>query len=198
MQGWKLAFSLSAALIGLTALQLLVWGGDEPGIRVVVRSTARTSVVLFGLAFAASSLHVLSRGAATRWILANRRYLGVSYAASHALHALALLALARASTEFASSVDTLTLVGGGLAYAFTFAMAVTSNDASVAALGRRRWRLLHLVGGWYIWIIFAQSYLPRAAESAGYLPAAVIVLSIPAARGTVWMRSRRARLATTD
>lgn len=188
MQGWKLTFSLSAALIGLTVLQLLVWGGDEPGIRVVVRSTARTSLVLFGLAFAASSLHVLSRGAATRWILANRRYLGVSYAASHALHALALLALARASAEFASSVDTLTLVGGGLAYAFTFAMAVTSNDASVAALGRRRWRLLHLVGGWYIWIIFAQSYLPRALQDPAYGPGAALVLAVAGLRLAVRLR----------
>ncbi len=192
MKGWNLTILISLGLLGLTAAQIAVWGTDEEGIRVVVRSTARSSVVLFALAFSASALRSLLHTDTTAWILANRRYLGVSYAASHVLHAAALVALFDASDEFAGSLDLVTLLGGGLAYVFTLAMAATSSDRAVRALGRTSWRRLHLIGGWYIWIIFAQSYLPRAAMDVAYLPAGLIVLAVPVLRITARAR-RRAR-----
>jgi len=182
MKGWRLTTAASCALGALFALQLVFWGADEEGIRVVVRASARTSIVLFSLAFGASSAWAFWRNGATKWLLANRRYVGVSYAVSHAFHALALVALYQASAEFRADLNIVTLGGGGLAYAFTLAMALTSTDAAVAALGRRRWHLLHTVGGWYIWVIFAQSYLPRAIEMPSYLPAGALVLAVAAAR----------------
>ena len=191
-RGWRVTGAISLALAALTALQLAVWGADEEGIRVVVRSTARTSIVLFGLAFTASAARTFWQGPVTKWLLSNRRYVGVSYAVSHALHLLALVALAGASAEFADSVDTFTLVGGGLAYVFTFAMAATSTDAAVRAMGRTSWSRLHLVGGWYVWIVFAQSYLPRAAMDPAYLVWGVAVMAIPVLRFSARTR-RRAR-----
>ncbi len=190
MKGWRITILVSLGLVALAAFQLGVWGTGEEGIRVLVRSTARCSVVLFALAFSASALRSFWRGPTTKWLLANRRYLGVSYAASHALHAAALVALFGASTEFAESLGAVTLVGGGIAYVFTFAMAATSSDAAVRALGTTNWRRLHLVGGWYIWIIFAQSYLPRAAMDPAYLPAGMIVLAVPALRTAAHLRQR--------
>ncbi len=191
MGGWKLTIAISLGLIALTALQLALFGTGEEGIRVVVRSSARSSLLLFGLAFAASSLRSLWRSPASAFLLSQRRYVGVSYASSHALHAAALVALYTVSEPFASGLDAITLVGGGLAYLFTAAMAATSTDAAVAALGRRRWRLLHLVGGWYVWLIFAQSYLPRVAAELAYLPAGLVVLAVPALRIARHLRARR-------
>ncbi len=182
MKGPRVAVVTSLALAALAGLQLAVWGAGEEGIRVLVRSSARSSVLLFALAFTASSLRTFWQNGATKWLLANRRYLGISYAVSHAIHLLALVALYDASSEFATALSPITVVGGGIAYAFTAAMALTSSDAAVAALGRRRWSLLHTVGGWYIWIIFAQSYLPRAFLYPAYLPAALVVLAVPALR----------------
>jgi DMSO/TMAO reductase YedYZ heme-binding membrane subunit len=182
LRGWTLTLAVSAALVALAALQLAWFGPGEEGIRVIVRSSARSSIALFALAFTASSLRSLWRAPATAWLLANRRYVGVSYAVSHAIHLLALVALYPVSERFASDLAAATLVGGGIAYAFTFAMAATSSDAAVRALGRRRWRLLHRIGGWYIWIIFAQSYLPRAFMDAAYAPVALLVLAVPALR----------------
>jgi sulfoxide reductase heme-binding subunit YedZ len=190
MKGWTLTIAISGALLVLFGLQFAIYGTGEEGIRVVVRATARTSVLLFAMAFAASSLRVFWPGVATRWLLQNRRYIGVSYAVSHVIHAFALAALYSASESFRSDLNAVTLVGGGLAYVFTLAMAFTSSDAAVAALGLPRWRLLHTVGGWYIWVIFAQSYLPRAAQMPEYIPAAVLVIAVAAAR--LASRSRRA------
>ena len=48
-----------------------------------------------------------------------------------------------------------TIVLAGTAYLFLAAMTATSFDRTAAWLGARKWRLLHLVGGWYIWISFA-------------------------------------------
>ena len=189
MQGWKLSVFISIGLLALTTLQLGIWGNGEDGVRVVVRSSARSSVLLFALAFSASALRSLWHGNLSKWLLANRRYVGVSYAVSHALHAAALAALYGESREFAESLNAVTLVGGGLAYVFTFAMAITSSDAAVRTLGRRGWRGLHLVGSWYIWIIFAQSYLPRAVMEPAYLPAGLLVLAVPVLRFAA--RSRR-------
>jgi len=195
MPAWKLVCIITLALVALFAGQLGVWGAGEEGLRVVIRSTARTSILLFAAAFTASSLVAVTRSAWAKSLLRNRRALGVGYAISHAIHAAALGMLYGESTEFVESLDAVTIGGGGLAYVFTAAMALTSNDGAVAALGRRRWRLLHLVGGWYIWIIFAQSYLPRAVADPTYVPAAAIVLAVPVLRTLAWQRRRAPRAA---
>ena len=92
--GWRLF-----ALLSLTLLALSVWiagmrGFEVDGVRMVIRFTARTSLVLFCLAFSAAALARLWSNAWTRWLRRNRRYLGVSFAASHAIHAVAILAFA--------------------------------------------------------------------------------------------------------
>ncbi len=61
-------------------------GFEVDGVRMVIRFTARTSLVLFCLAFSAAALARLWPNASTRWLRRNRRYLGVSFAASHAIH----------------------------------------------------------------------------------------------------------------
>jgi hypothetical protein len=140
---------------------------------MVVRTTARTSVLLFGVAFAASSLRLLWPNEATRWLLANRRYVGVSFATSHATHLLALLALADWSfATFVAMSDWTGLVLGGLGYLVIAAMTATSFDRTAAWLGPRRWQRLHTAGGWYLWFIFFASFAPRVGASLSYaLPA---------------------------
>ncbi len=152
--GWPIVGWSALAIAGMTAAILALAGPGEEGIRMVVRATARTSVVLFGLAFAASSLRRVWPSALTRWLLANRRYLGVSFATSHAAHLLALFALADWSlATFAAKGDWAGLVLGGLGYLFVAAMAATSFDRTAAWLGPRRWQRLHTIGGWYLWFI---------------------------------------------
>ena len=68
----------------------------EPGdaqLRAVIRATAFTSAVVFLLAFTASALHRRRPGRASRWLLANRRYLGLAVAASHFWHLVAIVTL---------------------------------------------------------------------------------------------------------
>ena len=106
--GWRLF-----ALLSLTLLALSIWIAgmrefEVDGVRMVIRFTARTSLVLFCLAFSAAALARLWPNAWTRWLRRNRRYLGVSFAASHAIHAVAIAA----RVLFRSTGNTLVDVAG--------------------------------------------------------------------------------------
>jgi DMSO/TMAO reductase YedYZ heme-binding membrane subunit len=134
-------------------------------IRVVIRVTAFTSVVPFLLAFTASALARLRPSPGTRWLVANRRYLGLSFAVSHLAHGAAIVALTRQSPSFGASISTTTLAGGGLGYLFILLMALTSNDASQRLLGRA-WTALHSAGIYFLWFIFLFTYMGPARVSA--------------------------------
>ena len=170
LDGPRLVRWASAALVLMVAAIALVTGADEAGVRAIVRATARTSTALFLLAFTASALHRLWAGPATRWLLRNRRYLGLSFAVSHALHLLAILVVAwRWPHPFLEQTARPgPLAGGGLGYLFLAAMAATSTDGAVARLGARRWRLLHTTGGYVLWIVFAVTYAGRLREDPRY------------------------------
>lgn len=177
-EGWRIT-GMAALAVGAMALAiLLIAGYDERGLHLVIRSTAQTSFVLFLSAFAATALVKLWPSRFSKWLRRNRRYVGVSFAASHTLHALAIIALA-SLTGGASLRETSAgeLAGGGMAYAFILAMAATSSDKAVSRMGPRRWGLLHTVGMYYIWMIFMFSYGGRAVVSIYYLPFALLLLA---------------------
>jgi hypothetical protein len=165
-----------AALTLICVVLLAVHGAGEDGLRVVVRATARTSVVLFAAAFAASGLRRLWRAPATAWLVRRRRQVGLAFAYSHALHLAAILGLVATVPAFGPSVSWVTIAGGGSGYLLIAAMAATSSDAALKRLGTRRWRALHLTGLWVVFGIFAQSYLPRALANPYYVPAAALLV----------------------
>ena len=185
MSGPRLVGLASAVILSFCLALLAVEGIGEDGFRAVIRLTARTSLVLFLLAFSASAAFRARRGPATRWLLANRRYVGVSFAASHAIHLAAIVTLLRVAPDF--QINSATLIAGGLAYVFLAAMTATSFDRSAAWLGARRWRLLHKTGMYYCWFIFFISYAPRALmESPWYAPLVLVLLSALVLRWAAW------------
>src|SRR5688500_17365831 len=108
-----------AALIASAeaALSLATTDAAEPGLRALIRITAKTSLVWFVLAFAASALVTLRPWPASKWLLRNRRYLGLGFAVSHAVHLAAILGLgALAGARFWSSLGPVGLIGGGIGY----------------------------------------------------------------------------------
>jgi hypothetical protein len=183
--GWPIVGWAAAIVLALCAAALAIAGGGEAGWRAVIRLSAKTSLLLFTAAFVASSARVLWRTELTRWLLANRRYVGVSFAASHAIHLAAIVTLLRVAPDF--QINSATLIAGGLAYVFLAAMTATSFDRSAAWLGARRWRLLHKTGMYYCWFIFFISYAPRALmESPWYAPLVLVLLSALLLRWAAW------------
>lgn len=179
------AGALAAAGVGLALGE-----NDLERWRLAARYTARLAFLLFVPVFVASAWHRLAPSALSRLVLARRRALGLAFATAHTVHLAALSAVIRATGE---PPELATIVGGGGAYVATFALAATSNDAAVRALGRR-WRTLHKVGVHWIWFIFAFSYFGRVSRGelfyAPLLALAVGALGLRLAAG--WSR-RRAR-----
>ncbi len=183
MNGWPIVAWSTLAVTAIVAAILALVGTDEPGLRMAIRATARTSVVFFTLAFAASSLRRRWPNAVTAWLLRNRRQLGVSFASSHAIHLLAILALCGWTwSGLVERTPTVTLVGGGIAYVFIALMTATSFDATAAWLGPRRWRRLHTVGAYYNWAIFALNFFVLAFMSPVYWPFAALLAGAMAVR----------------
>jgi methionine sulfoxide reductase heme-binding subunit len=150
---------LAGLVAGLAAVAAaFVMGGSNADIALhAARWTARAALPLFLIAFLASSLLRLWPGEATKMLVRRRRQWGLGFALAHGIH---LVALGINVLVFGPSRAPETLVGGGLAYALIFLMALTSNDWSVKKLGKG-WKRLHLFGIYYIWLIFTISYASR-------------------------------------
>ena len=176
MNGWPIVGWATLVVGAIVATILTVVGADEAGLRMGIRATARTSVVLFSLAFAASALRRRWPMPATTWLLRNRRQIGVSFAVSHGIHLLLIVALAGFTwAGFLANTPMITLIFGGIAYVFIALMTLTSFDASAAWVGPRRWKALHTIGAYFVWFIFAQNFFRMAFLSPFYWPYAAML-----------------------
>jgi methionine sulfoxide reductase heme-binding subunit len=182
LRGWPLV-GVMALLVIAGSLVLGLSAEPVDAVRRVIRFTARTSITLFLLAFTASALYRFWPSAWTRWQRQNRRYLGVSFAASHFVHLLAILQLGRlAPAQLAAEANAITWIFGGLAYVFIAAMTLTSFDRTAQMIGPRAWAILHTTGSYYVWLIFANSYIARAVQMPAYIPIAALVVAALALR----------------
>ncbi len=192
LRGWRLVVLFTLALLAASAVAFLASGGGTEGLRAVIRLTARASLVLFLLSFTASSLARLAPSPATRWLIANRRPLGLSFAASHAIHLAAIIALVRADPALFWQLSTMgSVISGSTTYAVIGVMAATSSDAALRWLGPAVWRHIHLWGAWYVWLSFVFTNGKRVPMSLWYLVPVALLLAAVAARLAARLRSRR-------
>jgi methionine sulfoxide reductase heme-binding subunit len=193
-EGWSIVGAVTVALILVVTMEAMVASAPVEGVRGIIRATARSSFALFALAFTASAACYFWPNAWTRWQLRNRRYLGVSFAVSHLVHLLAIFALGQlAPAELAAEANAVTWIFGGLAYVFIGLMTATSFDSTARLIGPRAWSLLHTIGSYYIWLIFANSYLARATMIPAYIPVAALVVFILGLRITARISKARVR-----
>lgn len=190
---WQLTLPLCAAVAlvaGLLVSVTLAGAADAlEGWQLAARFTARLAFLVFLPVYIASAWHRLAPGAASRWLMRNRRSLGLAFATAHTVHLVALTVFNRMAGQVP---DPSALVVGGGAYVMLLAMALTSNDAAVRRLGPRRWKRLHAVGIHWLWFVFAFSYAGRVAEGQlRFLPLLALALFALALRLTA--RFRRGR-----
>lgn len=196
-RGWAITGWNAVALVAMSALVLAAAGTGEDGVRMLIRATARSSALLFLIAFLARPARQLWRTNATAFAIKNRRYFGVSMAVSHLIHGIAIVWLLSVFPS-AYQVNATTLVGGGLGFVFIAAMAATSSDAAFKALGRARWQLLHRTGVWYLWFVFAFTFVPDAQYGwdATHTLAVAAFAAAPLVRAAAYAKTRRRAQAT--
>jgi DMSO/TMAO reductase YedYZ heme-binding membrane subunit len=155
---WILYSSAIASLLILTAYTLIApWEKPIDALYFHTRYTARASFILFLLPFIARPLAQLINIPATRWLVRNRRTLGLTFAICMAGHFVPTMILL-ATEEESSDIVTLTL--GPIVYIATALMALTSFEKYKRKTGRH-WRLLHSTGNYLILslMVFSYAYL---------------------------------------
>lgn len=192
-RGGPIFFVIIATAIAITAMIALAVTPDHvAGVRLIIRVTARTSLPLFLAAFSASALAREWPTDTTRWLLANRRWLGLSFAWSHLVHLLAIFTLVRSDNAlFWTLTNPVSITGGSIAYLFIAAMAATSFNAAVRALGPQRWALLHRTGLWMIWLVFLISNAKRIPGSGWYAVPCLLIIAAVALRVKVSRKVNR-------
>ena len=190
---WRLFAVLTSTLIALSVWIAAMRGFELDGVRMVIRFTARTSLLLFSLAFSAAALARIWPNAWTRWQARNRRHLGVTFAASHAIHAIAIACFAAMSPlAFMQATSVASFIFGGIGYAFIMAMTATSFDRAADMIGPRAWRMLHLLGGYYLWFQFLVAFGKRIPDMPLYALFLVPLLAVMALRLIAMAGPRRA------
>ncbi|MFN4354710.1 hypothetical protein [Parvibaculum sp.] len=190
---WLFPATLAGAAF-IAGLSFGIWGMGSDGLQHFTRYTARFAFLIFIVAFSAGALAQLFPSDGTRWLRRNRRYIGLSFALAHFIH---LGALTGFFVSIGEVPDVVTITGGGMAYVFVSLMAITSNDWSVRTLGPAAWRRLHLIGSYYIWLIFMNSYIGRIAREAPPEPRIIFIATAAlgfAALGlriAAWAKRRR-------
>jgi DMSO/TMAO reductase YedYZ heme-binding membrane subunit len=195
-EGWRLLAVLTLSLIALSLWIASMRQFEVEGVRMVIRFTARSSLLLFCLAFSAAALARLWPNVWTRWQRRNRRYIGLSFAASHAIHAVAIVVFAKMDPAgFAEATSAASYIFGGIGYAVIMTMTATSFDRTAAMIGPRAWRTLHLVGGYYLWLQFMVSFGKRAPAMPVYATFLIPLLMVMALRMVAMAAHPRGRTA---
>ena len=149
-----------------------------------LRVTARIAFAFFILAYVARPwVQMFGSG---RWLVRNRRYLGLAAALAHTVHFVYIVLYFRQTGEV---IEPITIIFGGLAYVLFWMMAATSNNFSMRRLGRW-WKRLHTFGMHYIWLIFFQSWVGGALEAPSYWGFVVVAIGGLGLRILAWFKHR--------
>ena len=178
MSGWSLTGLISIVLIGNVLVTLAILDiTEKETVSVLIRSSAKFSFILFMSAFTASSLHHYVKSRFTKWLLVNRRYIGVSFAISHYIH-LFMLILMTIHINFNVFEDRglFRTAVGATAYAFITLMTLTSFDKTRDLFGSSNWKRIHTIGGYLLWVIFAKSYVLEMTNPLRIAFASIAVL----------------------
>jgi len=156
---WPIALAVFAALAA-TKAGLQTSSDPTDAWQMASRFTAQVGFPFLIIAYSASSLVKLRPSEFTRDLLKRRKYWGLSFAATHSVHLIALLNFLNSLPEWP---PILGLLPGFSVYVVIYAMALTSNQWGYRTLGKN-WNRLHSFGIHLLWLIFVATYVSKITE----------------------------------
>ena len=154
LNGWNLFLLIAvpisvAVVVKMSALDM----SSARDISSMIQFSVRCSVPWLYLAFAASSIFAVFPGQFGRWLLRNRRYVGLCFAAGMAWQLTFILLMVSGhwtyyTEEVYSFEDIVVQVPG---YLLLGAMTVTSFRPGRQLLSGRQWRILHKSSIYFLW-----------------------------------------------
>ncbi|MBT8100784.1 MAG: hypothetical protein KJO82_13595 [Gammaproteobacteria bacterium] len=143
-------------------LYLHTSGFSDDNLIILLKLTARLSFLIYLVIFIARPLRQMLANRLTRWLVKERRSLGIAFAAMHTVH----LGLIFTLHDFASLLarPILGTAVGATAYSLMYLMLITSFDAPARAIGPKNWRRLHKTGLFFIGFVFVATLLPEPGQ----------------------------------
>jgi hypothetical protein len=122
-------------------------------ISSMIQLSVRCAVPWLYLAFAASSVQALFPGPFSLWLMRNRKYLGLCFAAAMAWQGLFILWMVMVYRDFyINEIYVLRdAIEGTIGYIFLMAMTVTSFMPVRKHMQLKTWKLLHKSGMYFLW-----------------------------------------------
>ena len=161
LNGWPLFFmiALFSALIMTIGIWLIGVATVEE-ILALLRLSVQISAPWIYITFIASSLVRLYPNKTSRWVLRNRRYFGLSFAAAMGWQMLFIIVLFSAYMPYYMEVlhKTSDLILRTAAYIVLFAMTITSFYPVRQRMRQQHWRWLHFFGVWLMFLSMWVSY----------------------------------------
>jgi sulfoxide reductase heme-binding subunit YedZ len=183
---WLLALIMSVAIcLGLPFADF----HSARGIHPMIQRSVRYALPLFLLAFTASSLATLWPSRVTRWLLRNRRYVGLGFAFGMAWHfcfvGYSIFSFGLFDSGLTPRGLALDLVG----LAFLLVMTLTSFRWSARRLTPASWRRLHKTGVYVIWFVATYIYARHIGDIV-HVVASSLLIGACLLRLAAWARRR--------
>ena len=154
INGWRL-FVVIAAVI--TTFMLLRLGSTDfslpQDLSAMIQYSVRWAVPFIFLVIATSALFKLFPSHLTRWLLRNRRYLGLCFAVAMAWQGafIFIVSFSHSAHYYGEIYLLRDELEGSSGYLFLVAMTVTSFGAFRRRISAEQWRFLHLSGVIFLW-----------------------------------------------
>ena len=181
LQGWRITTLVTCLIVVGLLFNFGLAGWNAPAITHAIDATGRSSLILFAIAFTASSVVSVWPSSLSRWSLRNRRWIGLSFASSHFIHLGLIISMTVFFPDpFVRDQSMAQWVFGGLAYGFVLLMALTSTDQAKRWMEIKTWKRLHFVGSHWIWTLFLLTYVKHVKQGPlwFYLPFLVFTLAL--------------------
>jgi hypothetical protein len=161
INGWNLFWLITAPISTVMVYSMMVIElTSARAVSSMIELSVRCAVPLLFVAFAASSVNVLFPGLFGRWILRNRKFIGLSFAAAMAWQLFFILWMFTQYTEhYVENVYNLSdLIEGVGGYLLLTAMVLTSFRFGRSRLTARQWKILHTVAIYWLWLYIWIAY----------------------------------------
>jgi DMSO/TMAO reductase YedYZ heme-binding membrane subunit len=191
---WLLVLPMTAAIVA--SAQRLQLSAPEDVSRLIACSV-RWAVPFIFLVTAASALPRLLPGEFPKWLLRNRRYLGLVFAVAMAWQGafIAILSTQHSAFYYADVYVLRDELEGSSGYLLLTAMVITSFGIGRRRLSHRQWKTLHRSGVYFLWayafsVYWWNLYFYRDAQPLDHVYYWAGFLAL-AARIAAWGRDRR-------
>ncbi|MEM7103353.1 MAG: hypothetical protein AAF502_09510 [Bacteroidota bacterium] len=190
---YHIVLQVSTLIFALaTVIQVQVNGTGEESIEWLIATTAYTSAILFSVAFGISSVYFFLRDKWSKLIFRLRPHIGLVFGVSHTFHLFFIIWLDSSIESVFSTVNTISLIGGIIAYGFIYVLMFTTFPRIKRKMNPLYWKALRLVGSYWIWAVFLIFYLREVKVTGDGLMMLILLIAVIVLRQVhVFFKRRR-------